>query len=80
MKMPRMDGVEFLRELRADPQLKDAVVFMLTTFRREAEKTAAYQHSVAGYLVKEDIGEDGSKLVELLQDYWRLVGLPAAKP
>ena len=73
MKMPRMDGMEFLRELRADPQLKDSVVFVLSTFMREEDKAMADQHSVAGHLVKGDMGEDGSKLVELLQEYWHLV-------
>jgi len=73
MKMPRMGGIEFLRELRADPQLKDSAVFMLSTFMREEEKAMADQHSVVGHLVKGDMGEDGSTLVELLQEYWRVV-------
>ena len=73
MKMPRMDGIAFLRELRADPQLKDSVVFMLSTYMREEDKARADRQSVAVHLVKGDIGEDGSKLMVLLQEYWHLV-------
>ena len=70
MKLPGMDGVEFLRELRADPQLKDSVVFMLTTFMTDEDKTTAMRHSVAGVILKGEIAEDGSKLIELMQEYW----------
>ena len=72
MKLPRMDGIEFLRELRADPQLKDTIVFMLTTFMRDEEKAAAIRHAVAGVILKGEIAEDDSKLVELLEEYWRV--------
>jgi len=76
MKMPRMDGSEFLRLLRADPELKDSDVFMLATFVRDEENAAADQHTVTGHLDKSDLGEDGSRLVELLQEYWHVMDVP----
>ncbi|MEM9457692.1 MAG: response regulator [Myxococcota bacterium] len=74
--MPRMNGIEFLAELRADPKLKDAIVFVLTTSRAERDKSAAYDKNVAGYIVKGDIGQGFSSLATMLDHYWALVELP----
>src|SRR5262245_51307704 len=38
LHMPRMDGLQFLRELRKDPELTDSVVFVLTTSATEEDK------------------------------------------
>ena len=74
--MPRMNGAEFLEELRKDDQLKDAVVFVLTTSDSDSDIDAAYTKSVSGYIVKDRAGPDFMRLVELLDAYWRVVELP----
>ncbi len=76
INMPRMNGLEFLKELRADPELKKTVVFMLTTSRAEDDKAAAYAQNVAGYIVKSDVGEHFDKLIGLLNCYNDLVRFP----
>lgn len=76
LNMPRMGGHDFLTELRADPDLRKAVVFVLTTSRDEQDRTAAYDRNVAGYVVKEDAGSDFLRLVDMLDHYWRIVELP----
>lgn len=76
LKMPRMDGIQFLRELRRDKHLSDSIVFVLTTSNSDADKVAAYRHNVAGYLLKNDAGEGFVKLVELLKDYVVAVQFP----
>ena len=76
INMPRMDGIKFVRELRADPNLKTAIVFMLTTSKSEEDKIKAYDLNVAGYIVKETAGRDFLKLVDMLGAYWRIVELP----
>lgn len=76
INMPRMNGIEFLKELRADPALRDTVVFVLTTSRAEDDKIAAYAHNVAGYIVKSDVGDHFDKLITLLRCYNDLVRLP----
>src|SRR5689334_20680533 len=50
INMPRMNGVEFLQHLRADPKLHDSIVFVLTTSKSEEDKVAAYDLNVAGYI------------------------------
>jgi CheY-like chemotaxis protein len=76
LNMPRMNGLEFLAELRADPALRDTIVFVLTTSSSDQDLAAAYRHNIAGYLAKSTAGEDVSKVVKLLEDYWRVVEPP----
>ena len=76
INMPRMNGVELLRELRADPKLRSTVVFVLTTSSSDQDRIAAYDLNIAGYIIKSDVGPGFIHLVELLQSYWRIVELP----
>ena len=76
LNMPRMNGLEFLTALRADPSLKDSVVFVLTTSRRDEDRVASYDLNVAGYIVKSDVGAGFVRLIALLDHYSRVVELP----
>lgn len=76
LNMPRMNGLEFLAALRADPHLSSSVVFVLTTSRSDEDKVAAYSFNVAGYLVKHNINEEFSNIINMLDGYWRIVELP----
>jgi CheY-like chemotaxis protein len=76
LNMPRMNGIEFLHELRADSALKDEVVFVLTTSDDDNDRSRAYEENVAGYMVKSNVGPQFAKLVSLLQSYQSAVKLP----
>ena len=76
LNMPRMNGIEMLKELRADPKLSSTVVFVLTTSDDDQDKVAAYSEHIAGYIVKNKLNSDFSELMQLLDHYWRLVELP----
>ncbi len=52
LNMPRMNGIEFLRALRADPALHSSVVVVLTTSNEERDKLEAHALAIAGYLLK----------------------------
>jgi len=78
LNMPRMGGLEFIGELRKDPQLSNAVVFVLTTSKSDEDLSAAYRSHVAGYIVKNEIGDSFSSLVHMLDAYWQIVELPKA--
>lgn len=78
INMPRMNGIELVRELRRDPELSSAVVFFLTTSSHEQDIDAAYGLNAAGYIVKETAGRDFLQLVDMVGRYWRLVEFPAA--
>ena len=76
LNMPRMNGFEFLQQLRADPDLQDEVVFVLTTSDVDADRTRAYHEQIAGYMVKSAVGPQFSKLAQLLLSYASAVKLP----
>ena len=76
LQLPRMNGFEFLEELRRTPGLEDTVVFVLSTSSDERDIEQSFRHKVAGYLVKEQIGAGVSEMVSLLDTYWRHSRLP----
>ena len=76
LNMPRMNGIEFLEALRADEDLKSALVFMVTTSKAEEDKARAYGHHVAGYIVKQDPANTFMQAVSLLEHYWKIVEFP----
>jgi CheY-like chemotaxis protein len=52
IKMPRMDGIEVLREIRNDPSLKTLPVVMLTSSREEPDLKKCYELGANAYVVK----------------------------
>jgi CheY-like chemotaxis protein len=77
LNMPRMNGFEFLEEVRRDPDLSPSVIFILTTSDSDRDLLRAYDEHVAGYMVKSSIGPQFARLSALLGDYARTVRLPA---
>ncbi len=78
LNMPRMNGIEFLDEIRADPALQTAVVFVLTTSMDEKDRLAAHRRNVAGYIIKSDARNSFREALSLIDHYWRVVELPGA--
>lgn len=76
LNMPRMNGIEFLRALRADAELKSTTVVVLTTSNNDRDKIEAYNLNVAGYLVKPVTFSEFAELMITLNKYWSLVELP----
>ncbi|GAA0854656.1 response regulator [Aliiglaciecola litoralis] len=79
LNMPRMNGIEFLNELRNDEQLKETVVFVLTTSHSEVDLLAAYERNIAGYIVKTNLKTSFDRLIEMLTSYWNISELPPNK-
>jgi CheY-like chemotaxis protein len=78
LNMPRMSGIEFLKELRQDQDLKKSVVFVLTTSDADQDKVEAYNLGVAGYILKSNPANAFLEATALLDVYWRVVEFPAA--
>lgn len=76
LNMPRMSGIEFLRELRTDPVLGHTPVVVLTTSDDERDKINAYNLNVAGYLLKPVTFVNFVEVMAALNKYWTLVELP----
>ena len=76
LNMPRMNGIEFLRALRADEELHSTPVVVLTTSDDERDKIDAYNLNVAGYLLKPVTFVNFVETMAALNKYWALVELP----
>lgn len=76
LNMPRMNGIEFLRELRADEQLRLTPVVVLTTSDDERDRVDAYNLNVAGYILKPVTLINFVEAMAILNKYWTLVELP----
>ena len=76
LNMPRMDGIEFLRALRADPELGLTPVVVLTTSDDERDRVNAYNLNVAGYILKPVTFVSFVEAMATLNKYWTLVELP----
>ncbi len=76
LNMPRMNGIEFLRELRADPELGLTPVVVLTTSDDERDRVDAYNLNVAGYILKPVTFVSFVEAMATLNKYWTLVEMP----
>ena len=76
LNMPKMNGIEFLQALRADPELASTPVVVLTTSNDDQDKIDAYNLNVAGYLLKPVTFSNFCERMATLDKYWALVEMP----
>jgi len=76
LNMPRMNGLEFLEEIRNDPEFESSIVFVLTTSDFDRDRWAAYKNNVAGYILKNNVGSGFTHLISLLDHYWKIIEFP----
>jgi CheY-like chemotaxis protein len=76
LNLPKMNGIEFMREVRKDPDLRTLSVVVLTTSNNERDKVEAFDMNVAGYLLKPVTFVNFVDLTATLNKYWTLVEMP----
>ena len=76
IRMPRLDGIGLINEIRRDPQLTRTVIFVLTTSDADRDKMAAYDAHVAGYIVKTGSSDQFLTLATMLNYYLVIVEPP----
>lgn len=76
LNMPKMGGIEFLRELRADPNLRPLPAIVLTTSNEDKDKVEAYNLNVAGYIIKPVTFTKFVEAMATLNKYWTLNEMP----
>ncbi|GAB4386258.1 MAG: response regulator [Elainellaceae cyanobacterium] len=76
LNMPRMGGIEFLHELRSDPNLRMTPVIVLTTSNEDRDRVEAYQLNVAGYILKPVTFNNFAEAMATLNKYWMLCEMP----
>lgn len=77
LNMPKMGGIEFLRELRKIEHLKTISVFVMTTSNEDNDKVEAFNLNVAGYILKPLSMDQFMDVVSTLNSYWKLCEFPA---
>jgi len=73
IKLPGMDGIEFLRRIKADAKLKSIPVVILTTSESEEEKMKSYNNGANSYIVKPVDFEKFSRVIKQLKLYWVVI-------
>ncbi len=76
LRMPRMNGIEFLGVVKQDETLKRIPVVVLTTSREEQDKTNSFDLGVAGYMVKPVDYKQFVEAMKTINLYWTLSELP----
>lgn len=76
LKMPKVDGLEVLRSMRADPSIRHVPVVMVTSSREEQDLIRSYEMGVNAYVVKP---VDFQKFVESVKEigmFWAVINEP----
>ena len=76
VNMPKMNGIEFLREVRSDPALQQSCVVVLTTSNEERDRIEAFKLNVAGYLLKPVTFTQFAEVMSTINKYWALMEMP----
>jgi len=70
LRLPRIDGLEVLGEIKASPTLRSTPVVVLTTSDSEHDVARAYAHHANSYLVKPAEFARIRELIDRVQGYW----------
>ncbi|MGH9144916.1 MAG: response regulator [Vicinamibacterales bacterium] len=76
LKMPKVDGLEVLRQIKSDPGLKSIPVVVLTSSREEQDLVSTYNLGVNAYVVKPVDFHEFVEAVKLLGGFWAVVNEP----
>ena len=72
LKMPKLDGLQVLLEMKGDPSLKHVPVVVLTSSREEKDLVMSYGLGVNGYVVKPVGFDEFTEAIKRIGLYWLL--------
>ena len=76
LKMPKVDGLEVLRQVKSDPRLRSTPVVILTSSREEQDLVRSYDLGVNAYVVKPVNFQEFIDAVRALGAFWAVVNEP----
>jgi len=76
LKMPKVDGIEVLRQIKNDPDLKTIPIVVMTSSREEQDLVTSYQLGVNAYIVKPVEFPEFVKAVRVLGVFWAVLNEP----
>ena len=77
LKMPRVDGLEVLRQIKGDPRLKLIPVVMMTSSREDQDLVNSYRLGVNAYVVKPLSFHEFIEAIKVLGAFWAVLNEPA---
>ncbi len=81
LKLPKVDGLEVLRQIKGDPALKMIPVVMMTSSRQEQDLVRSYELSVNAYVVKPLKFQDFVEAVKQVRGFWTVINaVPESVP
>jgi len=72
INMPRMNGVEFLKEVKKDAMLKKIPVVVLTTSGDVKDREDCFSNGAAGYMIKPVEYDDFTGVIRTIDNYWTI--------
>jgi CheY-like chemotaxis protein len=76
LKMPKVDGLEVLQEIKTDRTLKTIPIVVLTSSREESDLARTYALGVNAYVVKPVVFQEFMDAVKALGQFWAVVNEP----
>lgn len=73
LKMPRVDGMEVLQQVKSDPALRMIPIVVMTSSREEKDLLSSYQHGVNAYVVKPLNFHELVDAVKLVGGFWAVL-------
>jgi CheY-like chemotaxis protein len=73
LKLPKVDGLEVLRQIKSDPALKMIPVVMMTSSRQEQDLIRSYELGVNAYVVKPMKYQDFVEAVRQVSGFWAVI-------
>ncbi len=76
LKMPKVDGIEVIRQVRADERTRELPIVVLTSSRQSADLETAYRLGVNAYVVKPVHFDEFIGAVTQLGKFWAILNEP----
>ncbi|MCB1830650.1 MAG: response regulator [Chromatiaceae bacterium] len=70
LNLPRMSGIEFLENMRADPELQKIRIIVLTSSNEQRDREAAFKYEVDDYIVKPHSFDEFNRVIATVLAFW----------
>ncbi len=75
-RLPKISGDEVLEKIKSDDHLRRIPVIVLTISTAQEDMVKAYDSGAASYMTKPVDSKDFERLIQTVQDYWRIAKIP----
>jgi two-component system response regulator len=80
LKLPKVDGIEVLRQLKNDSRTRSIPIVIFTSSKEEWDLSRGYQYGANSYIQKPVDFEEFRRTIRALGAYWMVTNLPPVGP